>query len=114
MHELSLARSLIEIVEEYGCREGFAKVRSLKLSCGCLSCVDPEAFRFAFAIEAEGTRAAGAQLEFDIGPAVHYCLVCEREFASPAFRPDCPGCGAAEVLLRSGTEELKLLEMDVD
>ena len=114
MHELSLARSLITIVEEYGRREGFTRVRSLKLSCGRLSGVDPEALRFAFAVEAEGTPAAGAELAFDIGPAVLYCLACEQEFASAAFRPDCPVCGKPDVILAGGTEELKLLEMDVD
>jgi hydrogenase nickel incorporation protein HypA/HybF len=114
MHELSLTRSLLEIVEDYAQREGFTKVRSLKLSFGRLSCIDPEAFRFAFSVQARGTKAEGAELEFDIRPAVLYCFRCEREFSSDAFRPACVHCGGEEVLLTRGTEEMKLLEMDVD
>ena len=114
MHELSLTRSLIDIVEDYARREGFTRVRSLKLSCGRLSGIDPDAFRFAFSVQARETKAEGAHLEFDILPAVLYCLGCEKEFSSEAFHPACPGCGGQDVLLTGGTEEMKLLEMDVD
>lgn len=114
MHELSLAQSLLDIVEEYALREGFARVRSLKLSCGSLSCIDPEAFRFIFSVQAEGTKAEGADLLFDIRPAVLHCPSCERDFPSAAFHPSCPFCGCQGVLLTGGTEELKLLELDVD
>ncbi|HOG18338.1 MAG TPA: hydrogenase maturation nickel metallochaperone HypA [Syntrophales bacterium] len=114
MHELSLVHSLIDIVEDYSQRERFTRVRSLKLSFGRLSCIDPDAFRFVFSVQAEGTKAEGARLEFDIRPAALYCLTCEREFSSAAFHPACPGCGGSDVFLTGGTEEMKLLEMDVD
>jgi hydrogenase nickel incorporation protein HypA/HybF len=114
MHELSLTQSLIDIMEDYARREKFIRINSLKLSFGRLSCIDPEAFRFAFSIQARGTRADGATLEFDIRPAALYCFRCEREFSFEAFHSDCPGCGGQEFLLTGGTEEMKLLEMDVD
>ena len=114
MHELSLTCSLLDIVEDYARREGFTRVRSLKLSLGCLSCIDPDALTFSFSVQARGTKAEGAQLEFDIRPAVLYCFTCEREFSSGTFHPDCPCCGGQDILLTGGTEEMKLLEMDVD
>jgi hydrogenase nickel incorporation protein HypA/HybF len=114
MHELFLTGSLLDMVEEYAGREGFAKVRSLKLSFGCLSCIDPASLEFAFGVQAKGTKAEGTRLEFDIRPAVLYCLACEREFSSGAYQGACPSCGGAELLLTGGTEEMKLLEMEVD
>jgi hydrogenase nickel incorporation protein HypA/HybF len=114
MHELSLTQSLIDIVEDYAHREGFNCVNVLKLSFGRLSCIDPGALAFAFDIQSRGTKAEGARLEFDIRPAVLYCLSCERESLSGSFQPLCPRCGSGEVILAGGTEELKLLEMDVD
>ena len=114
MHELSLTQSLLDIVEDYARREGFTRVRALKLSFGRLSCIDPDALTFSFSVQARGTKAEGAQLEFDILPAILYCLKCEREFSSGAFQPACPCCGGGDVLLTGGTEEIKLLEMDVD
>ena len=114
MHELSLTQSLLDIVEDYARREGFSRVNVLRLSFGSLSCIDPAAFEFAFGIQSRGTKAEGARLEFDIRPAVLYCMECEKESPSEGFRPLCPSCGGGDVLLAGGTEELKLLEMDVD
>jgi hydrogenase nickel incorporation protein HypA/HybF len=116
MHELSLTQSLIEIVEDYARKEGFSRVNVLKLSFGRLAGIDSGALAFAFETQSQGTKAEGARLEFDIRPAVLYCMACERESpsAGDGFRPLCPLCGGSEVILAGGTEELKLLEMDVD
>ena len=114
MHELSLATALLDMVEDYATREGIDRVRSLKLSCGKLSCVDPEAFKFLFSVQAEGTKAEGAELVFDIRPAVFYCLTCEKEFSSRAFQSTCSDCGGRDILLTGGTEGLQLVEMEAD
>ena len=115
MHEISLTRSLIDIVEEYARREGFARVNVLKLSCGRLSCLDPGALEFTFSVQAKGTPAEGARLEFEIRPALLACGACKEESACEGpLDIVCPLCGSTDVLLTGGTEELKLLEMDVD
>jgi hydrogenase nickel incorporation protein HypA/HybF len=114
MHELSLTQSLIDIVEDYALREGFNRVNVLKLSFGRLAGIDPGALEFTFDVQSRGTKAEGARLEFDIRPAVLYCMACEQESLSESFQPLCPICGGIEVILAGGTEELKLLEMDVD
>ena len=98
MHELSLTQSLIDIVEDYARREGFSRVNVLKLSFGRLACIDPGTLEFVF----------------DIRPAVLYCTTCKQESLSGSFQPFCPRCDSGDVLLTGGTEELKLLEMDVD
>lgn len=115
MHEIALTRSLIDLVEGYARREGFKRVNSLKLSFGRFSCLDPGALEFTFAVQAEGTVASGARLEFDIRPARVTCRNCAAESACDGpFAALCPCCGSSEVQLTGGTEELQLLEMDVD
>lgn len=115
MHEISLTRSVIDIVEEYARREGFRKVNTLKLSLGRLSCLDPGTLEFAFSIQAAGTIAEGARLEFDIRPARIACGSCgDESICNGPFEARCPRCGSEGVLLTGGTEELKLLELDVD
>jgi hydrogenase nickel incorporation protein HypA/HybF len=115
MHEISLTQSLLDIVEEYACRERFVRVNVLKLSFGRLSCLDAGSLEFAFAVQARGTKAEGARLEFDIRPAVVYCGHWGREATlAGCFELLCPRCSGNEVRLTGGTEELKLLEMDVD
>ena len=114
MHELSLVQSLLEIVEEQGRKTPFETVNSLLLSFGRLSCIDPQALRFAFSVQSQGTRAEGAVLRFDIRPVTVYCLNCEKELSPPSFTGECPDCSGSEVLLTGGTEEMKLIEMEVN
>lgn len=116
MHELSLTQSLIDIVEDYARREEFTRVNVLRLTFGRLAGIERSALEFTFEIQSKGTKAEGARLEFDIRPAILYCTACKRESVSDSdgFNPLCPFCGGGEVLLKGGTEELKLLEMDVD
>ena len=114
MHELSLTRSILEIVETKATEHGFRRVNSLKFSLGYLSCVEPKALEFAFAIQAKGTLAEGATLEFERCPVVLYCFSCKRELTLKRFDSRCPDCSKEEVVVVGGTEELKLLELDVE
>ena len=114
MHELSLVESILEIVDEYAAKDGFTRVTSLRLSCGKLSSVVPQALSFAFDVQSKGTRAAGAALELEILPAVIHCLACEKDFETDRFEGQCPVCKRFDVLLVGGTEELKLIELDVE
>jgi len=114
MHELSLVSSLLEIIEDYATKEGFNRVNALRLSCGRLSCVDIQSLQFAFEVQSKETRAEGASLELDFLPIVIHCFNCEKDIEVAHFEAICPECGTAEVLLAGGTEELRLLELDVD
>lgn len=114
MHELSLTRSVLDIVEDYALKHRFQRVNTLKLSFGRLSCLDPKALKFAFEAQSAGTRAEGAVLIFQVHPARMTCLTCDREVDVASWTTTCPLCHGDEVLLTGGTEELKLLEMDVD
>jgi len=114
MHELSLINGLLDIVETCEGTHGFGHVNTLKLSFGCLSGIDPGALRFAFEVQAKGTKAEGAVLEFDIRPVVLYCLNCEREMTVERYPAPCPACQGEDVLMTGGTETIQLLEMDVD
>lgn len=114
MHELSLVESILQIVDEYAVKEGFARVTALRLSCGKLSCVVPQALSFAFEVQSKGTRAEGAVLELQVLPAAIHCLACAKDVAVDRFEAQCPECRGHEVFLVKGTEELKLIELDVE
>ena len=67
MHELAIAQSIVELVEEHARRDAFTHVREIRLVIGALSHVDPRALEFGFDVVARGTVAAGARL------AAFYC-----------------------------------------
>jgi len=114
MHELSLVNSLLEIVDDYARREGFTKVKSLHLTMGGLTCVDRSSLQFAFDVQSKGTQADGALLDISVLPAVIYCFDCEGEIRQDRFDAVCPKCGSSKITLTGGTEELRLIDMDVD
>jgi hydrogenase nickel incorporation protein HypA/HybF len=114
MHELSLIESLLNIVDDYAVADAFQRVNSLKLSFGRLSCLDRQCLEFAFSVQSVGTKAEGAILDFEILPARIHCLTCDRESTMDGTWDLCPECQSPDVILTGGTEELKLLEMDVD
>lgn len=114
MHELYLAESIIHIVCDYAARDGFKKVNSIVLSHGRLSCIASKSLQFAFDVQAKDTPAQGAALIFKILPAVLHCFDCEKDSEIQAFAGACPACGGYDVGLTAGTEELKILELDVD
>ena len=81
---------------------------------GSLACVDRQSLQFAFDVQSLGTKAEGARLAIEVLPAVIYCFACGRETRQDRFEAVCPKCGSSKVTLTGGTEELRLLEMDVD
>ena len=114
MHELYLAESILNIVQEYATRQKFQRVNFVSLSFGRLSCIEQKSLQFAFEVQAKDSVAQNAALQFKILPAVVHCLSCDKDSEVDGYAALCPRCSGAEVMLVSGTEELQILEMDVD
>jgi hydrogenase nickel incorporation protein HypA/HybF len=114
MHEMSLTASIMDIIFEYADNHHFTKVKALKLSFGALSCIEPKALEFAFEVLSKDTLAEGAHIEYDITPIVVSCLDCGGDSAVEEFPSLCPLCRAEDVVLKAGTEDLRIVEMEVD
>jgi hydrogenase nickel incorporation protein HypA/HybF len=114
MHELYLAESIINIIQDYAKRDNFKKVNHVSLSYGRFSCIEPKALQFSFEVQAKETVADGAELKFKVMPAVIHCFSCEKDLEIKTHAGICPGCGGESVILTAGTEELQILELDVD
>ena len=114
MHELYLAQSILDIVQDYAAKQHFKKVNSISLSFGRLSCIEPKSLQFAFEVQAKDTMSEKASLNFKILPAVIHCFSCEKDLEVETYSAICPNCERKEGILVGGTEELQILEMDVD
>lgn len=114
MHEVSLSAAILGIVEEYAEKTGFAQVRSIRLSFGRLTCIEPKTLEFAFRIQSEGTKASGAELKFEVLPIVVHCLSCGTDSRVEALSGTCPVCSGLELLVTGGREEFKMIDMEVD
>jgi hydrogenase nickel incorporation protein HypA/HybF len=109
MHELSITRNIVAIVDEAARGRRVCRV---KLRIGKLSGVMPDAVAFCFEIVAQGTSLAGARLDIEEIEGRARCRVCDAEFARPHLAAACP-CGARHFTPVSG-EELKIAAMEVE
>ncbi|MGI8608828.1 MAG: hydrogenase maturation nickel metallochaperone HypA [Candidatus Dormibacteria bacterium] len=115
MHELSIAQSIVEMVDEVAHREGAARVATINLRLGALSSVVEEALQFSFELVAAGTAAEGARLAVEKVALVIFCPTCdaERTLSAPVFI--CPVCGNPTQSVISGKElEVTSVELEND
>lgn len=104
MHEMSIAESVLGIVEETARREGFARVSEVRLEIGRLAAVETEALRFCFDVVMRGSLAEGARLAIDETPGTAWCFDCSKPVAVAARGEPCPACGGAKLQVSGGTE----------
>ena len=61
MHELTLCRNMVEIIEQEAILQSFQHVETVRMEIGVLSCVEPEALRFCFDTVTPGGRSPRAR-----------------------------------------------------
>jgi hydrogenase nickel incorporation protein HypA/HybF len=104
MHEMSIAESVLGIVEESARREGFRRVKEVRLEIGRLAAVETEALRFCFDAVVRGSVAEGAALEIDETPGTAWCFGCTETVTVVARGDLCPRCGSAQLQVSGGTQ----------
>jgi hydrogenase nickel incorporation protein HypA/HybF len=112
MHELSIALSLLDLVEEEAARRG-CRVATIHLRLGPLSGVVREALAGAYEMAREGTSMAGTELVIESVPVVVSCPACAAE-RSPvsAFEMRCSVCGTPTPQVLGG-QELEVVALEI-
>ncbi len=104
MHEMSLAEHILQILEEAAARQGFTRVRQVRLEIGMLAGVEVEALRFCLEAVLSGTLAEGAQIEVETPPGTGWCMSCGQTVPMAALHDPCPHCGGHQVQPTGGTQ----------
>jgi hydrogenase nickel incorporation protein HypA/HybF len=112
MHEMSLAESMMALIENAAIDQSFSKVRAVWLEIGTLSCVEPEALRFCFEAVARDTVAEGARLEIVAVPGEGRCRTCGHNQPMQTLLELCEKCGGYELDISGGTL-MRVKELDV-
>lgn len=117
MHEMSIAMSLLELAEAEIKKRGCDKISRLKVQCGALSGVAPDALDLCFRALADSSPHKNAVLEIELVPTRLRCPFCETIFsgddADALFRP-CPACGAEFGHIVEAGKELILLRVEAE
>jgi hydrogenase nickel incorporation protein HypA/HybF len=113
MHEMSLAESVLQIIEEAAFDQDFQHVRSVILEIGQLAAVEKDAMRFCFDAVMQGSVAEGALLEIIEFPGAGWCEECASTVQISEQPAACPQCGGYRVRATGGMEmRVKALEVE--
>jgi hydrogenase nickel incorporation protein HypA/HybF len=114
VHELGLARGIVELADSSAATAGVARVTRVHVTLGRLSGVEAGALLFSFDIAADGTRVAGAHLIITQVPVSIWCAPCAAERELPGItRFRCPVCDTPSADVRRG-RELEVTSIEVD
>jgi hydrogenase nickel incorporation protein HypA/HybF len=112
MHELSIALSLLDLVEEEAARRE-CRVVAVHLRLGPLSGVVREALESAYELAREGTAMAEAELLVEDVPVVVSCPACAAERAPvSAVELRCSDCGTPTPVIVRG-RELEVVALEI-
>ena len=113
MHEMSLAESVIDLVEHRARRAGCRRVKTVRLEIGKLSGVEPDAIRFCFGAVACGTLAEGAALDIVEEDGRAWCFDCGRLMPLVTRGDPCPACGGHRMRVDEGLA-MRVKELEVE
>lgn len=107
MHELSLVENLVSQVRQHA---GERRVKTITLTVGVMTCVDPEAMQFCFTACRDDAGLEQAELVVNRQQASGECRECGVRFVvSKAIQP-C-SCGSMNVAV-SGGDDIVLNELE--
>jgi len=113
LHELTIVRNLLRIVEEKARVYGVKQITGIRLVVGELNLVVPETLNFCFEVASLGTVAQGAKLEIKEVPLEFKCNNCGHHFplssrekisSREESERGCPRCHGQELEIRAGRE----------
>jgi hydrogenase nickel incorporation protein HypA/HybF len=113
VHEISVALSLIEGIQETASKQGIGKVNAVHVRVGALSGIVRDALLFSWDVATENTVAAGSRLCIEEIPLVVFCERCEGERTPrPGTGLLCPDCGTPAPHIVRG-REMQLIALEV-
>lgn len=113
MHEISIARNLLELLNDQQHGETFTRVKRAKVRVGALSGVDGTALRFAFDLITKETCAEGCRLDIESVAPVGKCKSCGDKFEVKKYTFVCPLCYGKDITLLDG-DQIVLSEIEVE
>jgi len=114
VHEVSIALSLLDLVEKKCREEGYQRVESVRVRVGKASGVLPEAFSFAWDVVKRDTIARDSRFTLELIPVGGTCEACGAHFETEnVFLTQCPLCSSPSFQIIQG-RELEIVEMEVN
>jgi hydrogenase nickel incorporation protein HypA/HybF len=113
MHELSIAMSIVEMVQEEAQARDL-RIKAVHLKLGAIAGVVKEALLSSYGIVCDGTPLEGSQLLIEDVPLEVFCPICNQNRTAVSVQwLACPECGAATSSVVHG-KELEVTALEVE
>jgi hydrogenase nickel incorporation protein HypA/HybF len=113
MHEMSIAQSIVSIVDDTLASEKYDRLREVVVDVGELVAVVPESLEFCYMVITEKTKFQDSKLTINILPLVGKCRNCHSESRIDHFDFVCAECSSRDIEVIQG-EELNISHLEVD
>ncbi|MBK6472389.1 MAG: hydrogenase maturation nickel metallochaperone HypA [Betaproteobacteria bacterium] len=113
MHEMSLAESVREIVEDTARANGARRVSVVRLEIGRLAQVEMAAMRFAFEVVQRGSVAEGARLEIVETDGTAWCMRCSAPVVIGHRGDPCPTCQSFQLQVTGG-DRMRVMDIEIE
>lgn len=113
MHEIAIAKAIVEGACAEAHRLGSAAIRRIRCRVGVLRQIDSDLLRDAFEMARSESACDGATLEVVAAPMTARCPACGTGFEITGWDWSCPRCGAEGLDLRGG-DELEIVSITPD
>jgi hydrogenase nickel incorporation protein HypA/HybF len=116
MHELSLARDIIDVVHQSVPENEIKFIKQVVIKVGRFSGVVADSLKFSYTAITAGTDMEGSELEIIDIPFELKCNTCGKTTTNDFGMMLCESCGSGDTEILSGSElavsEVKLLTQD--
>jgi len=112
VHEMALAESVREIVQETACANGARGVSTVRLEIGRLAQVELDAMRFAFDVVKHGSLAEQARLDIVEVDGTAWCMPCATPVVISQRGQACPQCGSYQLQVTGG-DRMRVMDIEI-
>jgi len=113
MHEMSLAESVREIVDETARASGARRIAAVRLEIGKLAQVEVEAMRFAFEVVKRGSLADTARLDIVETDGTAWCMRCSEAVVITRRGDACPRCDSYQLQVTGG-DRMRVMDIEIE
>lgn len=113
MHEATIAKNIIELIEEEISKSRYKNIYSIKLRIGELSGIYPESLEYHFQELSKNTILENTKLQFEKAPIRVECTTCKNKFEVVDIEFECPNCIHSQYNIIGG-DELEIINIEVE
>ena len=118
MHELSVAQSIVETIQQHVPESEWERVTAVRLQIGAVAGVVPESLEFSFQTITAESLLSRARLEIESIPFRIHCNTCDTTTENEDGFALCSKCGSTDTKMLSGSElnisEIEIAEPEVE